>query len=185
MTLPNFVADRQAWDQEDERRLRELYRDDDAGFAEAWQRRYPVSVEGAVRELRDRGFDVTLERLNRYCDFEKLRTVGRNYLFFSSDIDAIAECLAGVNRFGGLAKRRRAAGISYTEEQEGIRYVHNQRRRKAAEAVGVSVNELIAAIMVGGISDPAYKPLDVAAVKTWFENNSQDSEYQRQLQEVK
>jgi hypothetical protein len=185
MTLPNFVADRQAWDQEAERELRELYPDDDAGFANAWQRRYPVSVEDAVRELRSRGFDVTLERLNRYCSFENLRTVGRNYVLYQSDVDTIAECLAEMNRFSGLSKRRREAGISYTEEQEGIRHVLDVRRRKAAEAVGVSIEQMIAAITVGGISDPAYKPLDVEAAKTWFEMNAKDSEYQHELQEVK
>jgi hypothetical protein len=185
MPLPSFIGSRQDWDSEQERQLRAAFPHDEEGFQRAWERRYPVSVAGAIAELKNRGLNVNDDNFALFCDLESLQRIGRNYVLHAADVDRVAETLVAANRLSGLALRRKNDGISYAEEQEGIRHVLDTRRRKAAEVVGVSVEELTAAIRCGGISDPAYKPIDLAEVKEWFSANHDNAEFQQQLQEVR
>ncbi len=185
MPLPSFIASREDWDAEQERQMRAAFAGDEAGFQRAWQHRYPTSVAGAVAELKARGLNVNEDNFALFCDLESLQRIGRSYLLQAADVDRMVETLVELNRFGGLALKRRNGGISYAEEQEGLRHVLDIRRRKAAEAVGVSSEELMAAIRCGGISDPAYKPIDLDKAKEWFSASQDNAEFQQQLQEVR
>lgn len=187
MGLPSFIGSRADWDAEQERQLRAEFPRDEEGFLQAWERRYPTTVAGAIAELRHRGLNVHGDSFAQYCDLDSLQRIGRNYILYPADIDRLAETLVEANKISGLALRRKNAGISYAEELEGMRHVLDTRRRKAAEAVGVSIEEMMAAIRVGGIHDPAGKIIDVEEAKAWFETNGQDAEYQHelQLQEIK
>lgn len=182
MGLPSYIGSRVDWDAEQERQLRAAFPCDDEGFRQAWNRRYPITVAGAIAELKHRGLKVHEDNLARYCDLESVQRIGRNYIFYPADIDRLAETLAEANKFSVLALGRKNKGISYAEELEGLRHVLDTRRRKAAEAAGVSFNEMIAAIRSGGIPDPAYKRIGVAELKAWFEANAQNSKYQQELQ---
>ena len=184
MDFPSFIGSRADWDLEQHHQLRAAFRDDEDGFQRAWARRYPVTVESAIAELRHRGFNVNEDSFPQFCNLDALQRIGRNYVFYPEDIDEIAEVLVEAEKFSGLALRRKNAGISYSEELEGIRHVLDTRRRKAAEAIGVSVEELTAAIRCGGISDPAYKPIDLVEAKACFSANQDNVEFQQQMQEV-
>jgi hypothetical protein len=183
--LPNYIGSRADWDAEQERKLRAAFPGDEEGFLQAWERRYPVSVAGAIDELQRRGLNVYEENFATFCDLKSLQRIGRNYVLYAADIDRVAENLEGTNKLTGLAQHRKAYGISFAEESEGLRHVLEVRRERAAKEVGVSLDAMLAAIRVGGISDPAYTPIDVEAAKAWFESHAEDSEYQHELQETK
>ena len=182
MGFPSYIGSRADWDSEQELRLRAAFQNDEEGFQRAWSRRYPATVEGAITELRHRGLNVHEDNFALYCDLDSLQRIGRNYILYAADIDRMAETLVEANKLGGLALRRKEMGLSYAEELEGIRHVMETRRQAAARSVGVSIDELVAAIRCGGISDPAYTPIDVEAAKAWFRANGQDAEYQNELQ---
>lgn len=184
MPLPSFIGSRADWDVEQERQLRAAFPHDEEGFQRAWERRYPVSVAGAIAELKSRGLNVNEDNFALFCDLESLQRIGRNYVLHAADVDRVAEALVAANRLNGLALRRKNAGLTYAEEMEGLRHVLDTRRRKAAEAVGVSAEELTAAIRCGGIADPAYTPIDLEQAKEWFSMNHDNAEFQQQLQEV-
>lgn len=185
MPLPSFIGSRTDWDAEQERQLRAAFPHDEEGFQRAWERRYPVPVAGAIAELKLRGLNVNEDNFAMFCDLDSLQRVGRSYLLYAADIDRIVETLVAGNRFTGLAQRRKNAGISYSEELEGLRHIMHERRRKAAQSIGVGVDELYAALRCGGIADPAYAPIDMEQAKAWFSMNHDNAEFQQQLQEVR
>jgi len=182
MGLPSHIGSRADWDAEQERQLRAEFPRDEEGFLQGWERRYPTTVAGAIAELRQRGLNVHEDNFAQYCELDSLQRIGRNYILYADDIDRLAETLVEANKISGLALRRKNSGISYAEELEGMRHVLDTRRQKAAEAAGVSFEEMIAAIRTGGIPDPAYKQIGVAELKAWFEANAQDAQYQQELQ---
>lgn len=184
MGLPKYIASREDWDAQCRRQLAAAFREDTAGFEQAWERRYPVSVAGAIAELKARGLAVCEDNFALFCDLDSLKRVGRNYILYAGDVDRVAETLVEANRIGGLALRRKLDGIGYAEERDALEHILTTRRQKAADAIGVSVGELYAAIRLGGISDPAHKQIDIQAAKAWFTANADNPQFQRELQEV-
>jgi len=185
MGLPSFIGSRADWDAEQERQLRAEFPRDEEGFFQGWERRYPTTVAGAIAELRHRGLNVHEDNFAQYCNLDSLQRIGRNYILYADDIDRLAETLVEANKISGLALRRKNSGITYAEELEGMRHVLDTRRQKAAEAAGVSFEEMIAAIRIGGIHDPAGKTIDVEEAKAWFAMNRNSAEFQQQMQEVR
>jgi len=185
MTVPDFIGSRADWDAEQERQLRAAFPGDEEGFQRAWQHRYPTSVAGAVAELKARGLNINEDNFALFCDLDSLQRVGRSYLLHAADVDRMVETLVAANKFTGLALKRKNAGITYAEEMAGIRHIMHERRRKAAETIGVGVDELYAALRCGGIADPAYATIDLEQAKEWFAVNHDNAEFQQQLQEVR
>lgn len=108
MDFPSFIGSRADWDAEQHHQLRAAFRDDESGFQRAWARRYPVTMESAIAELRHRGFNVNEDSFPQFCNLNELQRIGRNYVFHPEDIDEIAEVLVAAEKFSGLALRRRA-----------------------------------------------------------------------------
>ena len=181
MTLPSCIASRADVDYELDLQLREAYRGDPQRQAEARERHYPLSLAGAVRELRGRGLDVSEDTFGFFCDVSKLRVIGRNYVLYPSDIDAIAERLAAEDRLSGLARRRQEFGVSYREELDAYREMTRRKFARAAEEVGVSEAEMWAGVRTGMLCPPDDPRWNPAKAKAWFAANRQNPEFLRDL----
>lgn len=187
MTLPSCIASRADVDYELDLRWQETYRGDPAGLAQAKARHYPLSLANAVQELRNRGLDVSEDTIGFHCDVSKLRVLGRNYVLYPSDIDAIAEQLASEDRLSGLARHRREFNVSYREELDAYRQMTQQKFARAAQEVGVSEAQMWAGVRIGTFHAPGDPGWDAAEAKVWFAENQNHPEFLRDLeaQEVK
>ncbi len=181
MMLPSCIASREDMDYELDLRLRQAYRGDPAALAQARERHYPLSLAGAVHELRSRGLDVSEDTIGYFLDASKLRVIGRSYVLYPSDIDAIAERLASEDRLSGLAHRRREFGVTYREELDAYREMTRRKIAKAAGEIGVSEVEMWAGIRTGTFCPPDDPRWNLDKAKAWFAANRDNPEYLRDL----
>lgn len=181
MTVPSYIASRADVDYSRDLKLREAYRGDPAGLAKAKERFYPLSLEGAVEELRSRGLDVTIDTIAFYCDVSKLRVIGRNYVLFPSDVDAVAAELVRDNRIGPLARRRRDFNISFREEFDAFREMMRRKVVQAAREIGVTEAEMWSGIRTGSFYPPDDARWNPEEARAWFAANRQNPDFLRDL----
>lgn len=113
MALSPYLIDRETYD-EQQRMLLEMSCRDTAELVEpAWERRYPVTTAGAVQELHRRGLACSDERFVEMARRTGLptRVIGRSYVWFASDIDAVAEDLDAMGQLTRDAIWRRDTNV--------------------------------------------------------------------------
>lgn len=188
MALPNYLASRADWNHEIETRLRAQYLLEPDKLPVAWERYYPLSLAETVKELQARGFGVTEDTIDAFCDLASLRVIGRSYVFYAEDIDRIANRMAEVNCITGLAAHRKAYGISFRDEADAIRSIQRRKVVDAAAEVGVSEQEMWAGIRHGIFHAPGHEKWDPAEARQWFADNRANPAFLHDLrcqQEVK
>lgn len=182
MQWPTYIASRQEHDQEREAFIQSLFHDAPDQAQRAREQFYPVDIRGAIAELRRRGLDACETSFPAFCDLASLRRIGRSYVLYPADIDAVALRMAEVNLLLPSAKRRKEMGVSYGQEAEVQRELLHRRYGKFAAAVGVGLAEFYAAIRCG-LADPVLSiGFDVAQAKAWFTEHRQDAEFLKHCQ---
>ncbi len=144
MPLSNYLMTREQYDADSRERLEEAHPNDPAAVARVMARRYPKSTEQAAEELKRRGLRIDVDQLARRVTPE-FRQIGRNFVWFADDIDAVAEDLDQANRLTYDAHYRREQGLSYAEHAAIRKQVQAKRlavMQRVADAAGGTIPDV-------------------------------------------
>lgn len=113
MALSPYLIDRETYDGQQRMLVEMQHRDTPELVEPAWERRYPVNTAGAVQELHRRGLACSEERFVEMAHRTGLptRVIGRSYVWFVSDIDAVAEDLDAMGKLTRDAIWRRDTNV--------------------------------------------------------------------------
>lgn len=144
MPLSKYLMTREQYDADCRERLEEAHANDPAAVARVMARRYPKSTEQAAEELKRRGLRIDVDQLARRVTPE-FRQIGRNFVWFADDIDAVAEDLDQANRLTYDAHYRREQGLSYAEHAAIRKQVQAKRlavMQRVADAAGGTIPDV-------------------------------------------
>lgn len=144
MPLSKYLMTREQYDADCRERLEEAHPNDPAAVARVMARRYPKSTEQAAEELKRRGLRIDVDQLARRVTPE-FRQIGRNFVWFADDIDAVAEDLDEANRLTYDAHYRREQGLSYAEHAAIQKQVRTKRlgvMQRVAEMAGGTIPDV-------------------------------------------
>lgn len=144
MPLSKYLMTREQYDADCRERLEEAHPNDPAAVARVMARRYPKSTEQAAEELKRRGLRIDVDQLARRVTPE-FRQIGRNFVWFADDIDAVAEDLDQANRLTYDAHYRREQCLSYAEHAAIRKQVLAKRlavMQRVAEAAGGTIPDV-------------------------------------------
>lgn len=144
MPLSKYLMTREQFDADYRERLEETYPDNPKLVARCMQRRYPATSEQVVDELRRRGLRIDLDQVNRRAACGA-RQVGRSYVWYPDDIDAVAEDLDRSNRLTYDAHYRREQGLSFAEHAAIQKQVRTKRlavMQRVADAAGGAIPDV-------------------------------------------
>jgi hypothetical protein len=151
MALATYLMSREQYEDRCRERLEISFPDDPDRVTRALLHRYPATSEQAAEELRTRGLDATAEALPplaRNVGLEP-RVIGRSHVWYSDDIEVLAEALAEANRLTHPAIWRRARGVSMAQEMAIEREVMARRQARldaVAKVVGCHSAEVWEAV---------------------------------------
>lgn len=113
MALSPYLIDRKTYDGQQRMLVEMQHRDTPELVEPTWERRYPVTTAGAVQELHRRGLVCSDERFVEMARRTGLptRVIGRSYVWFASDIDAVAEDLDAMGKLTRDAIWRRDTNV--------------------------------------------------------------------------
>ena len=144
MPLSKYLMTREQYDAHCREQLEESHPNDPAAVARIMARRYPKSTEQAAEELKRRGLRIDVDQLARRVTPE-FRQIGRNFVWFADDIDAVAEDLDQANRLTYDAHYRREQGLSYAEHAAIQKQVQAKRlavMQRVADAAGGTIPDV-------------------------------------------
>jgi hypothetical protein len=144
MPLSKYLMTREQYDAHCREQLEESHPNDPAAVARIMARRYPKSTEQAAEELKRRGLRIDVDQLARRVTPE-FRQIGRNFVWFADDIDAVAEDLDQANRLTYDAHYRREQGLSYAEHSAIQKQVQAKRlavMQRVADAAGGTIPDV-------------------------------------------
>lgn len=144
MPLSKYLMTREQFDADCRERFEETYPDNPKLVARCMQRRYPATSEQAVDELRRRGLRIDLDQVNRRAACGA-RQVGRSYVWYPDEIDALVEELDQSNRLTYDAHYRREQGLSFAEHSAIQKQVRTNRlavMQRVADAAGGTIPDV-------------------------------------------
>ncbi|NUQ53075.1 MAG: hypothetical protein HUU19_10315 [Phycisphaerales bacterium] len=144
MPLSKYLMTREQYDADCRDRLEEAHPSDPAAVARVMARRYPKSTEQAAEELKRRGLRIDADQLSRRVT-QEFRQIGRNFVWFADDIDAVAEDLDQANRLTYDAHYRREQGLSFAEHAAVQKQVRTKRlaiMQQVADAAGGTIPDV-------------------------------------------
>jgi hypothetical protein len=144
MPLSKYLSSREQYNAHCREQFEEASPNDPAAVERAMARRYPKSTEQAADELKRRGLRIDVDQLSRRVP-PGCRQVGRSFLWFADDIDAVAEDLDQANRLTYDAHYRREQGLSYTEHtaiQKQVRAKRLAVMQRVADAAGGTIPDV-------------------------------------------
>ncbi|MCP3981831.1 MAG: hypothetical protein GY716_21215 [bacterium] len=158
MGLSPYIMSREQYEDRCRERLESSLADDPDRVTRALLHRYPATSEQAAGELRTRGSEVSAEALPPFARNLGLdpRVIGRSHVWYSDDIDLLAEALDGANRLTHPATWRRARGVSVAQELAIEREVEVRRQiylDTVADVVGCESADVLEAV-TGILPDP-------------------------------
>lgn len=144
MPFSKYLMTREQYDAHCREQLEEAHPNEPAAVARVMARRYPKSTEQAAEELKRRGLRIDVDQLARRVTPE-FRQIGRNFVWFADDIDAVAEDLDQANRLTYDAHYRREQGLSYAEHAAIQKQVQAKRlaiMQRVADAAGGTIPDV-------------------------------------------
>ena len=146
MPIPNYIVSREQHEARCRAHFERQWHDDPERVERCMERRYPASLADSVDELKARGIETDPEHLVHAAQSAglDLRVVGRNYLLYPTEIDLLAEALAGHGRMTPDAAWRKACGVSVAQHaaiEAEIAARREAKVRAVADAAGVSLQD--------------------------------------------